>query len=1030
MAEPVDPNIPSGLSKLLSQGDTSLTAGQTERAAMMYCRAYAWDPCVTETHLNTLSHESFQAFVSVLEDYCVWGFDTGRYFPMQDINLTLEQLCDWITKSNMKPNSLVAWATKVNIQMHKCKYNDVIDSCSHVIKIASNKDLSFLLMRGTAHLRLHHTEEAVNDFVAAFEFNLRVTNDYIQETQTKNLSDLIKVFCEFIESLKEKADSRKTWDDDTRLLLVKCYQFLVMVQPAEVRTYLECADVFMQLSKHKDAVILLSEAMEFAKDDTDVLCIALQRAEVYLITGELELALYDYLTASRINAQFTCSALKLLPLQNQAKIVEQAKHFGDRVLAYYRSQAKSRRSCFINSRAANKQLSHACDCYDLLFVMDSTNSDMLLNSAECLLLQRKELKALEVYSKAVALNTNCAKAYCARGSCFVSLDDMVSALSDYDHAVSIQPSDARAICGKINALVLLGQLEESVSVLSKAVKDNSLEMMVDGVKELRFEQKETLRVRLATFLKTTVQNAKVVNRNEELCLLGQVLTRVFPNDLASHLAYSLLLLSRDQEDESQSILVRFVNNNPSSYQAPVRLALLKMRIGKTSVAIKELCSVMKNIGEDKLTEVFKDVDPKSRALVSREAFSQGMRKTVAVTEKIALFTIAIAANPTPSWSCHFQRGKHHLASNQLDLALRDFSSAINFNPKHIPSYAMRALVLLRQQFLEESIEDLLVAMQIDSKVLVQVIQTLPGHARQLLLGVLFDCVQKQFSLFNANGVKSELMLPLSLLLVQSDSSVALYHNTLADAYVVFENYQEAVKELEITEQLSASIDTFVIGQLGLAHVKMGNYAAAVNSFCRMSQLDQNGLKFILETLNINQRQTLAQQAVNRANDLLTSSNYEDALAFLNVGVAASKGQRSDVLRMRCVCYTGLQSYSRALDDIMKVITLGNTLIGDYCTRASLRSQLGEFPGACADVMNAMDMDEKVALETLKNKHPDVELVGLFVNGAFGLCNCKMYREALKMCSYGRRVDQGNDELRKMQEKLSSGSNLKHSCVVQ
>lgn len=1031
MLDPIDPNIPKGLSKLLSQGDSFLTANQTERAVLMYCNAYAWDSCVTETHLNSLSHQCFQALISVLEDYCVWWSDTGRRFPVNETTLTLEQLCDWLTKSNMKPNSYVAWATKVNIQMQKGKYDNVVDSCCRVIKLGFSQNLTFLLTRGTAHLYLRHTDDAIHDYVTAYELNHRVTGDYIRETHAQNVDKLTEACREFVVKLKETEGNcdKSVQDEDKKLLLIKCYKFLVMLRPGDMKTYLECADIMMKLQKHKDAVILLSEGMEFTNDDNDVLCIALQRAEVYLVTGELELALNDYLTALRIDNELTHASMMLVSQQNKAKIAKQASVDADSLLEYYSNQNKSCRSSFFinDTQGTGKQLSRAYDCYCIVTLFDPTNIDMLLNSAECLVLQRKETKALEIYAKAATLNPQCAKVYNARGSCYLAMGYLANALSDFECAVSIDALNSRAVCKKIITLVLLGQLQNSVSFLSGAVNTHLLHVIVNNLKEFPFDQMESVRIRLTTFLKSAIENDDVCN-DDKLCLLGQVLTRVFPNDLPSHVAYAELLMSRDQGDESQSILVRFVNNNPSSYQGPVWLALLKIRLGKTVIGIKELRFVLKNIGEDGLNVVFSDIERKDRELIYKEAYTQGMRQTTAVAEKIELFTLAIIVNSPKSWFSYFHRGKQLFGSRQFDLAFRDFSNAININPNHVPSYVMRSIVFIRNHRFDEALHDFLKAIQFDSKLLIRLVKRLPDSYRRIILRVVYDYLQKQFSLFNTSGVKSVLILTLSTILVDIDGTLPLYHSTLADACFVFENYQQALKELEITQKLSTNIDTFIIGQLGLAHVKLNHYATAVQSFCRMYELDLYGLEYFLTTLNANQLHELTQQALNQANDLTSDGNHHDALVLLNFAVVTTKGQRRDILRSRCTCLIALQSYQRALGDVTGVIGMGHALISDYCTRASICSQLGDFPGACADLIKAIDMDEQITMETLKNTYPDLEVSSIIAEGIRGYTDSKLYKEALKACMYGLRVDPGNEELAQLQERLPHEA--KHGCVIQ
>ena len=82
--------------------------------------------------------------------------------------LSLDQICDLITSSGLRPDSRVAWSTKLRLQMRNESYLEAVTTCFDAVKIFSNQgDVVFFLVHcAMAYLFLNKKSFAVTDFIA------------------------------------------------------------------------------------------------------------------------------------------------------------------------------------------------------------------------------------------------------------------------------------------------------------------------------------------------------------------------------------------------------------------------------------------------------------------------------------------------------------------------------------------------------------------------------------------------------------------------------------------------------------------------------------------------------------------------------------------------------------------------------------------------------------------------------------------------------------------------------------------------
>ncbi|EDO42640.1 predicted protein [Nematostella vectensis] len=1028
VADPCRTTVPPEVMGLLSLGNQQLRHSQSEESAVFFCRAYAMDPRATQSYVAGISQQALQTLVCTLEDFCVCGTDSNDLFSKFGIALSLEKLCDWILTPELSPRSRVAWSLKSRLQMQREQYDDVITTCTSALKLFSIRDIAFLLQRALAFLLRNDTNQAVKDFLTAFEEDSRATEAYIRDTQATFITLILDAFYEILSRVK-KSNASNTQGEDQNKVIIKLYRFVLMLNSGDGVAYAECTKSLLELGAYKDAAVLLSDALESMGVRKETIQMVIQRAECYLHIEELGLSLNDYVTALELDEKVTHGAILSLSKQSQSKLGVHAKRLSDDLLRHCRIQSKLRSACCVDIQINAEKLTRAAGLFKILHVLDNNNTDALVHRAECYELQGKSAQALDVYNDVVRLRPKSSRSYCARAVCYLNSGSNEAALSDYNTALGIQPGCARSLCGRMRAHFAIGQQDKGIADLISAARAG-VDRVLDAFNELPTEVKETFKVQLKSFLNRAMQKIKSGAYSEkDVLLVGEVLARAYSTDLDSHLAFVELLVSMQKIDEAQAMLIRFIQQNPGEFLASVHLAMLRMRNGNICYALDELTTLLRTVGQEKLSTAITGFPVSEKQKVSREAYSEGLRLVGRENDGAAVsyFTLAIILSPKQAWEAYHQRGKRYFKLKKPRHALQDFTAVLSMRPKHIEALCGRAVINLTACKYQEAVGDFLAALKINQKILANFLKRLPESYRRVALRSLEGYLQSQFALFNAHGTKSEFIMPLSRLLVEVDGNSAANHSTFADALFLEEDYQTAAGELQKAEQLSKTLDMCLFGRCGLAHVKLNDYRTAAQYFSRLSECDVDGLKTMIDALNTNQRTVLAREAANQGTEQLRESNFAHALSFFSVSVFATSGQKGDYLRMRCKCLERLRMYDRAIDDLSTVMSMGAPMIGDLCARANLHILNESLVAACEDFMTSFDMNDHVTLNIMESCPGRDATVRAFTRAATLECEAKRYYEALNLCVYGLKVDPENVELKRLKMKLEMGVS---KCSIQ
>lgn len=1020
----------------IASANQELRKQRTEEAVIQFCKAYALEPCLVKDHLVTLPQNPLQTVLCTLEDWCICGGDSAHLLLNSGVTLTLEQICDLITSPGLRPDSRVAWSTKLRLQMRSKSYMEAITTCSEAVKVFSNHSnvVFFLVHRAMVYLLLNEKGYAVNDFIAACDKDFDAGLACIKETGVKLFPAILEALYEAIARLAKKSIS---FSVDERFLLIKIDRIVVGLNPEDSATLGDCASHMIKLNQFKEAVVLLSDGIDHVtssgkKERAEAVELILQRAQCYLALKETESALNDYLCAAAIDEDVTQITILASPHQHQNSIAALSKQLSSELLTHYRLKVKLNSACSVDTKITADSLDRAAQMYRLLYLMDSNNVDALVNAAECLKLQDKDADAIKTLDLVLTLRPLCSKAYYTRAFCHMKTADMTNALADFNMTLDIQPSFVQALCGRAFVWLMSGKLEKAAKDLT-AASGISVGATVTWITDLSDCEQETMKNQIKEYLVTA---SKKRQQNEDsrkeasLVPLGDILTRAFATDFECHLVFAEILQSLCKMDEAQAILVRLITHNPDDYLATLHLAALKMRRKRTADALEDICALLKTIGEEKLSSAMLRLTDDDRVRLTREAHCEGVQRFNTRSGDASIegyFSVAIAASPNKAFESYVWRAKLKALKGETDLAIKDLTSVLAKKPNHVEVLCQRGLLFTLKNNRKASYQDLLQALLLNTQALKIFILSLPEDRKRLILATLEDCAQTLFSHYLSRGIRSKFILKLCHLLVQIGGDVVSYHSMYADGLIIFEDYRRAAEELDITERLCPE-DVSVLSRSGLVHIKLNEVETSASKFQKVAKIDSEAVNFALKALNPAQKQSLFQEAVEKANQHTNLNQNDHALGFFSLSVAASDGQRLEILRMRSKCFERLRRFQEAIEDMTSVISSGIPIVGDLVARGNLHLLNDNFNDACLDFVVAMDTQEVTAM-TLISSYPGREAaIKVFIKAAISNLNHKKFSDGLTVCTYGLKFDPNNIELKTLKRKFELG--VSNKCFIQ
>ncbi|NXG76673.1 TTC34 protein, partial [Baryphthengus martii] len=641
-----------------------------------------------------------------------------------------------------------------------------------------------------------------------------------------------------------------------------------------------------------------------------------------------------------------------------------------------------------------------------------------------------------------------------RGFCFLHAHDHHQALQDFQKVIehdSPHPNSCiKALCGRgltrisggslyLTALDYITacqlKLEETIFTIKSYVPWNQRGLLLKVLQEEGQKMLQKKRYPAHLFLKGDlyfVVFSSVVFPSRDapgVYQLASLLVELDATDEASQVLCADALYQMGCVEEAHKLLLLTLSRNPQSSPILARLALLQLKKGFMYDGNQLLKKVIR-IGDTScllpIMDIFKDEDRKLMQTHCRFralTILKNKQEDADIKEAIAYLSFAIIAAGGYAEDCLLNRAQCYGRLGQKKTAIFDFNAILKEDPRNVQALSGRGLIYLALKQQKEAVQDLISALKVEAGAVIPAILSLKPEAQGLITQWLLQhgraaltevIATKDFS--KEETPTDILMIAKALMKVCKD---AQYHIFYTDVLLANGKYEEALGHLQKAFGHSLA-DDFARARLAVLQLKRRNVAAAAHLFSILAKRDERELEFLLNFADAKQQQHLSQVAAQEGNVLIKDCRYEKALGYYTLAVLASQ-DNPRYLRKRAACLMHLRKYDKALKDMEKVIQKHGcnslkTRVEDHCSKGHLLLSLAEEEAAVKQYIEALQLDESLALCSIINGPGSEIVTKTFHKIAQHNFDTQHYEEAWEITGYGLKIDKST-ELKKLKTRL-------------
>ncbi|NWR07633.1 TTC34 protein, partial [Paradoxornis webbianus] len=653
-----------------------------------------------------------------------------------------------------------------------------------------------------------------------------------------------------------------------------------------------------------------------------------------------------------------------------------------------------------------------------------------------------------------------------RGFCSLHAQDHPRALQDFQRVIehdSPHPNSCiKALCGRglirisggSNYLTALDyitacqlKLEETIFTIKSYVPWNQRGLLLKVLQEegqmmlqkkrypagssVSFQKKQT--GLLCTFL-----NLEGVLDAPGVFQLASLLVELDSSDEVSRLLCADALYQMGRGEEAHRMLSLALSRNPQRAPVLARLALLQLKRGFVHDG-NQLLKRLIRIGDSScllpILDIFQDEDRKllqSHCRWRALAILKGRQEGAAIKEAIAHLSFAILAAGGYAEDCLLTRARCYGRLGQMKTAIFDFNAVLKEDPRNVQALSGRGFVHLALRQQKEAVQDLISALKVEAGAVIPAILSLKPEAQGLVTGWLLQHGRAVLTqLVATKDPPGEETLGDLLTVAKALTKIcraAQHHIFYTDVLMANGRPQEALKHLQEAFGHCPAED-FARARLAVLQLQSRNVAGAAVPLSALARRDEQDLAFLLNFVDTKQQQHLAQAAAREGKVLMKSHHHEQALGYLSLAVLASRDSPR-YLRRRAACLMHLKKHERALKDMAKVIqghgsNSPKTQAGDHCCQGFLLLALAQEEAAVQHYMQALQLDEPLALGTITNCPGRESLTKTFHKIAQCNFEKRRYEEAWKITDCGLKIDKSS-ELQKLKARLKREAS---SCSI-
>ncbi|XP_027643422.2 tetratricopeptide repeat protein 34 [Falco peregrinus] len=1040
------------------EGDHHLAQQELPTATAFYMAAFSCSAHTAVQKVKSLDKGLWENVIATLE---MWCKGKNQIPKIQSKNLAVVSLSVGVAAiflSTLSPNNVVSSVYKLETLLRQGCPEEVLCKCNSLLKANPKYSMELLLLRALAWvLSGTQVRKAVADYIQAFVRHQAEAVAYVCTRQREHLPQVIQAFSNYLSTYQKESPDCSSLDQ----WLGNCYYFLSAVAPDDLWVCRVHAAYLFKKSRFEECVAVCSKALKGFSADNNLRNekasgLLLERAAAYyFLGGRMEEMTQDLAEAFAATPAQAMKHFEELFLPHDTKrIEEQARTVLEVKFAAYREAVRTRTE-LRGSHGTELLPSVIQTVQFLLQISPRSKRELSVRLADCHLLHGHIRTALDICEHLLAAEQ---KTYyntllALQGFCSLHAHDHLQALQDFQKVIehdSPHPNSCiKALCGRglirisggshyLTALDYITacqlKLEETIFTIKAYVPWNQRGLLL---KVLQEEGQKMLQKKRYPGGSSACGQTNKQGYAPGVYQLASLLVELDASDEASRILCADSLYQMGCVEEAHKLLLLALSRNPQRSPILARLALLQLKKGFMYDGNQLLKKVIR-IGDTScllpIMDIFKDEDRKLmqthchfRALT----ILKNKQEDADIKEAIAYLSFAIIASGGYAEDCLLIRAQCYGRLGQKKTAIFDFNAILKEDPRNVQALSGRGLIYLALKQQKEAVQDLISALKVEAGVVVPAILSLKHEAQGLITQWLLQHGRTALTevvatkdLSKEETLKDLLMIAKALVQICKD---AQYHIFYTDVLVASGKYEEALDHLH--EAFGHSPDDFANARLAVLQLKKRSVAAAAHLFSILAEKDERELEFLLNFVDTKQQQNLSQVAAHEGNVLIKEYCYEKALGYYTLAVMISK-DNPRYLRQRAACLTHLKKYDKALKDIEKVIQKHGcnslkTRVEDHCSKGHLLLSMAEEEAAVKQYIEALQLDESMALCSITNG-PGSEIVTKTFH-KIAQCNFEMqhYEEAWKITDYGLKIDK-NTELKKLKTRLKREAS---SCSI-
>lgn len=599
------------------------------------------------------------------------------------------------------------------------------------------------------------------------------------------------------------------------------------------------------------------------------------------------------------------------------------------------------------------------------------------------------------------------------------------------------------------AHVLSGNMSKGVADITSACK-NEISIAFTKFRNLKLSDQEMIRDRISQYVRNCMEADPLKERysasDRESTSSGQpqqdsenklhmiryqceFLAKLYQKDLSIHLLHVEVLLRLERYEAAQELLVLFIQRCPDDPFPMIHLANLRMRLGAYVAAVQDFRIIMLAIGSARFAEYLHKLSCSERqeiARVHRQHAFRYLHSEKSYPDAVECFNISIIALSGSATGLILVRGFCYANLGDYELALNDFLSVLEREPDNMAAIVSKSVIYSVLDYEEETLRGLGVILKANKEAAINVLRKIPMSCVMVFATLLKNYVNRVLDegkdtkdeiAFETAGIYADFLISI----FKSSQYRCLYVKYLLHG----RKYDEATIEVDSVLRKEPDNQT-ALSQKVFLLAKTSKTRECLVMMRVFADADTSELEKYIRLLSIREINELRNIVLKEAKDKSDAKDTRAAIRWYNLALVIAGRRDIEILRGRFEAYVDDGQLEAGLQDITSIIEAKPTY-EDYCIRAKMNTTLGKEKLAWNDYIKAMELDEERTINLLNEQASLKHVLCLFCIAANGAFVRERYKEVLRLCDFGLKLDPNHKGLKQLRYRTKCVVNR---CIIQ